>query len=130
MVCLMLVVGCKRPKDGMRDRAESIFRVSEVSGVRGFLFDYETKPSSWHIFLVYKLGEDEFPRIERHLIELAGFSQFEVSANGFDVHAEFPEKEAWSQMVKYSEKITWSERCSVYYIPGSSTLVIEYFNSR
>lgn len=127
---LSLLAGCRPSQSGLREKLEAELRLTHIDEVESLAFKYAKKHSSNHLFFVYSLSESDFVALKKHLVDFVGFKKFETSNNGFDVHAAFPEEEAWNQKAEYSEKkLEPSKRCSLFYFPESSIFVIEYFNS-
>ena len=133
LVCFfILVAGCSPSESHVKREIE------EALGFEGFTekdkltFKYTNAHSSNLYFSVYQISKADFLSFKEYLTKKIGFSEFESSNNGFDVHHAFPEEKVWNNKTKYAQKITDSnqQRYSVFYLIDSETLIVEYFSSR
>lgn len=133
LVCLfILVAGCSPSESHIRKE------IGGALGIEGFTekdtldFKYTNAYSSNLYYSVYQVSKSDFFAFQEYLVNEKGFSKFEVSDNGFDVHHAFPEKKVWHHKTEYLEKTIDSnqQRYSVFYLIDSEVLIVEYFSSR
>lgn len=127
----ILLTGCSPSQSHIRGEIEKVLGFENFARKRKLNFKYTYAHSSHLYFSVYQISKSDFQVLKEYLTNKRGFSEFESSNNGYDVHHAFPEEKIWNNKAEYAENRIYSKqkRYSLYYLIDSETLIVEYFNS-
>jgi hypothetical protein len=128
----ILLIGCSPSQSHIRGEIEKVLGFENFAKKGKLNFKYTHAHSSHLYFSVYQISKSDFQVFKEYLTNKRGFSEFESSNNGFDVHHAFPEENIWNNKAEYAQKKIDSnqQRYSLFYLIESETLIVEYASSR